>query len=679
MGLFRRNKPDSKPPQPTPSAKPAEPQKPSPTPPAATPAQPVAQTKPAASAPAAQKPAGPATVTMVDAFGRTQQIPREQWKKEVLPQAIDAYQHAPDKLAALLLQYMRDGLSDDLLPAALRLAALDKDVERGLSILAAVQRDVGEYDSAQATLRELQQKLPESLSPLVGLAMIADRQGDRSSATALLWGALQKDGNHPDALHGWLQWEHQRLGDDAYPKALEEACALPGSWRPQLWRARHLLQKGQKDAAMTDYRHVAEKAGDESDALFMMANDLGRAGLLDAVRELVLSRYRLEAHHPGIGVTLLNYYAATKQPKEGMDLLHRLRVRFPRVFDQQLAPFDAEFTRQLVPPAAPLTGQPKVIVFRMDRPLWYGVLGKPEFLLPPPQREGLVLFAGLAVIQDANKQAQVQREDELGRLSRSVPLFLAEQLHLLAGIQCGSALPVVEGGGWVVSSAPWSEDRLTELLTDRERKDTKIVTGTVRPDGNQRRIDLWVYDTATKQRTGHATATGEEGKLGPVYLQLLREVSALVGGKPDLAPAVGSETFWEKYATAQAQLSALVIAAQGLLKKELVFGQRAILEWTLALALDERRSVQARMLLSCALAADAAMGSNVHKELAGPFAELFRVEPAASPFARTALPVLRALGLEPLWRHRRDEILAAGTDTFRQWVARVEGAAGSKA
>lgn len=674
MGLFRRNKPESNPPQPAAAAKPEVKQ-----PAASSNAPAAAGASQGAQPAAAQKPAGPTHVTMVDAFGRPQQIPREQWKKEVLPQAIDAYQHAPDKLAGLLLQYLREGLADDLLPAALRLAALDKDVERGLSILAAIQREIGELDSAQATLRELQQKLPQSLSPLVGLAMIAEKKGERASATALLWGALQKDGNHPDALHGWLQREHERLGDAGFLAALDEACALPGTWRPQLWRARQRLGKGDKDAAMVDYRHVVELAGNDSDALFMMANDLGRAGMLDAVKEFVLPSYRIEAHHPGIGVALLNYFAATKQPKEGMELLHQLRVRFPRVLDQQIAPFDAEFTRQLVPAAAPITGQPKVIVFRMDRPLWYGVLGKPEFLLPPAQREGLVLFAGLAVIQDGPKSPQAQREDELGRLARSVPLFLAEQLHLLAGIPSGAALPVVEGGGWVVSSVPWAEDKLTELLTDKERANTKIVTGTVRPDGNQRRVDLWVYDTATKQRTGHATATAEEGKFGAAYLQLLREVSALVGGKPDLAPAVGNEAFWDRYATAQAQLSALVIAAQGLLKKDLVYGHRAILEWALGLALDERRSVQARMLLSCALAADAAIGSKVHKELASSFAELFRVEPAASPFARTALPVLRALGLEQLWRHRREEILAAGNDTFRAWVARIEGAPQGKA
>jgi hypothetical protein len=42
--------------------------------------------------------------------------------------------------------------------------------------------------------------------------------------------------------------------------------------------------------------------------------------------------------------------------------------------------------------------------------------------------------------------------------------------------------------------------------------------------------------------------------------------------------------------------------------------------------------------------------------------------------------VLRALGLEPLWKQRRDEILAAGPETYRHWIARVEGApAGGKA
>lgn len=667
MGLFRKKKPD---PQPAPAPV-VPPSAPSTPPPAARASAPAAGGS--APAPTAEVPSGPSTVTMFDGFGRPQSIPRDQWRKEMLPKLVDAYAHAPDRLAGMILQYLRDGLAADLLPAALRLAALDADAERGLSILAAVQRDNGEFDAAEGTLKELQQKRPDSLAPLCGFATLRDKRGDRAGAVELLWQALQKDGNHPDALNGFLQWEHQRVGDAGYPEALAKVCALPNTWRPQLMKARFVMHQGDVPAGTALLREVIGRAGHEGDVLFVAANDLGRAGQFDAIQELVLPRYRIDQHHPGIGVALLNYYVATKQPQAGMELLHQLRVRFQRALDQQLAPFDAEFTRMAAPQPQPIQGQPKVLLYRMDRPLWYPVLNKPEFLLPPAQVDKQVLFAALAVIGEQPQTAQVQKEDELGRISRSVPLFLAEQLALLAAVPAGVVLPVVEGGGWVVSAVPWSEEKLAELLSDRERQTSRIVTGSVRAEGKQRRIDLWVYDVAQKQRIGHAAATGEEGKLGPVYLQLLRELSPIVGGKPDLAPQVGNEAFWDRYATGQAQVAALVIASQGAMPKDRVYGHRAILEWLLATALDDRRSVQARMLLSAGLAADAAIGSKVHKELAAPFAELFRAEPANSPFARTALPVLKAMGMQALWQQRREEILQNGGDVLRDWVMRLEG------
>ena len=83
----------------------------------------------------------PTTVTVRDAFGRAQQLPREQWRKDVLPKMVEGLAQRPDQLAAMILQGVRDGLADDLLPAALRLAAVDQNVERGLSMLATVQRE----------------------------------------------------------------------------------------------------------------------------------------------------------------------------------------------------------------------------------------------------------------------------------------------------------------------------------------------------------------------------------------------------------------------------------------------------------------------------------------------------------------------------------------------------------
>lgn len=674
MGLFRKKKPASPATPPLTTGTAANPAAPAPPPsgaPAATPASPAAAT-PAA---AAGAPTGPTTVSLVDGFGRPAQIAREQWKKEVLPQVMQAYQHAPDRLAGALLQYLRDGLAADLLPAALRLAALDPEPERGLSVLAAVQRETGDLEAALATLRELQQKRPQSPVARVGIAVVRDKQGDRAGATALLWEALTIDANQPDALHGWLSWEHERRGEDGYDAALQEACALSGSWRAQLWRARRALDRGQADAAIVDYREVLARAGDESDALWMAVNDLLKADRQDAVRELVLPRYRIERHHPGIGIGLLHHYLATKQPGPGMELLHELRVRFQRALDGQLGRFDAEFTRMSLPPAPVLTAQPKVALYRMDRPLWYQSLGEPSFLLPPEVKPR-VLLAGLAV-QMTGATAQVGREDELGRLSRGVPLFLAEQLWLAARVPAAVALPVADIGGWVVSGVPWAEERLAEMLTADERQRLRLVTGMLAVEGDERRVELYVYDCAQRQRIATLQAKAAAGQFGPALLQLLAGVSAPCGAPAELKPPVGTDVFWDRYATGQAQLAALVVAQAGAMQKDRVYGHRAILEWLLAVALDERRSVQARLLLGAGICADAAIGSKVHRELAAPFAELFRVEPANSPFAQTALLPLRTLGLLQLWQHRRAEIAAAGTDAFRAWLVRHEGQGGA--
>jgi tetratricopeptide (TPR) repeat protein len=661
MGLFRKKKPaDGKPASPPALATPAS--APAPAPAAATPA-----------APPPTATAGPAKVTVRDAFGRPHELPREQWRKDVLPKLVEQCARDPQRLAALVLQGLRDGLAADVLPAALRLPVVDQDAERSLAILAAVQRECGELEGCAATLRELAEKKPQSAALRVGQALLRDRAGARVEALALLWEALQIDSNHADALHGWLAFEHARTGDAGHGEALDRVCGLPGAWRARLLRAHRAFEQSRVDDGLADLREALAGAGDDSDALTLAASDLLRAGRHDQFAELVLPRYRLERHHPNVGVLLLQHFAATRQPALGEQLLHELRVRFPRVLDGQLAPLDAEFARMAPPPALP-QGETKVVLYRIDRPLWFASLGDPEWLLPAkPAGSRRVLCAALAVQSPAALPA-MQREDELGRLSRAVPLFLAEQFWLLSPVRGGAAIPVAEQGGWVVSGVPWAEERLVALLSDAERDDTLLVSGVVRPDGKRRRIDLWVYDCKARQRLGHAAAEGDEGALGPLLLQLLAELSPIVGGPPALRPPVGGDAFCERHATGLAQLAALVIAQLGGLPKDRVYGQRAIFEWLLGVALEQPGFVPAKLAFAAALCADAALGSHVHRELAQPLAELFRVEPPQSAFAKVAVKPLKLLGLEQFWAQRRAAIVAGADQGYLAWLQKVETA-----
>ena len=156
----------------------------------------------------------------------------------VPPGLLKASDNDPDRLTAIIMQSVRDGFAEAVMPAANRLTVIGKDnIERALTVLAVVQRDCDELELAEGTLNELLQRKPGSPAAYVGLGMLQERQGNLDASVELLWQALEKDCNHPDAVHGYLQVRHRQVGDDGYPAEIEKVMALPGAWRAQMWDA----------------------------------------------------------------------------------------------------------------------------------------------------------------------------------------------------------------------------------------------------------------------------------------------------------------------------------------------------------------------------------------------------------------------------------------------------------
>jgi Flp pilus assembly protein TadD len=649
--------------------------------PAATPAAtPVATPAPTPAAPSAAAATGgtPAadSIEATDAFGRRVRLSREQYRKEVLPELLKAHGSDPERLTAIILQGLRDGLAKELIAAANRLTVIDKDPERCLSVLAVVQRDSGDLDAAEFTLRELLQKRPQSPNARVGLAMLQDQRGDLAASEKLLWEALQIDPNHADAVHGYLQLRHRLVGDAGQRAELDKLCALPGSWRPQLWLARlHLLEQDMAAAAAV-YRALFATAGGESDALVMAAGDLAHAGQHALVDELVAPRFLPGRHHPHAGLTLLHHFVATKQHQKGSELLHQMHLHYGHMVGEQLQGFTAEFDRQrlaALPPPPPLPPNARIGLYRLDRPVWYAGLEDPQWLLPPKdQHSKQVLVMALAV--DGQPSLPPGREDELGRLTRSVPLFLAEQIWLSTPHRGTATLPMAEVGGWAVMGRPWPEEQLCSQLGDQERQQTILVTGVLRVDGEQRRIDLWAYDCATRQRIGHAAAEGTSADVGRMLLQLMAELWPVLGGPAQHKPPVGDEVFWGRYLDGLGQHAALVVTMAGGMPKDRLYGERYIVQWLQSLALQEPRWQPAFWLYASGLCVLQQLGSPVPKEHARVVAEMFRQSPPNSAFALLAVRPLRAVGLDNFWQQRRPELMqaAGGHQPYQAWLQRAE-------
>ena len=84
----------------------------------------------AASAPVAEEP----SVRVFDDFGREVLIPVSQWRRELLPQALQGAQNNPEALSAIILDALQTGAIPEILPAAAHLQSIDPIAERGAAV-----------------------------------------------------------------------------------------------------------------------------------------------------------------------------------------------------------------------------------------------------------------------------------------------------------------------------------------------------------------------------------------------------------------------------------------------------------------------------------------------------------------------------------------------------------------
>jgi tetratricopeptide (TPR) repeat protein len=622
-------------------------------------------------------------VEILNAQGQRVSITREQYLTQALPEMLKASDADPERLTQVIMQAVRDGFADNVIAAANRLTVLDKNnIERALTVLAVVQRDSGDLDLAEGTLNELKQRKPDSAAAYVGLGMLQERQGNLDKCEELLWQALQMDCNNPDAVHGYLQTRHRSVGDEAYPAEIEKVMALPGSWRAQMWMARLLLSKDDAAAAAAIYRDKLSGDAVESDALLMAVADLVQNGKHDLIEELIVPRFEPGKHHPHIGMAILQHYHMQKKHVVGEELLHQMYVHYGHMLGAELQQFSGEFDRMRLsklPKMPDLPPNPKINLMRLDRPAWYAGFDDPAWLLPP-KGDGHKHIMVFALAIDGQPKLEPAQEEEIGRATRSLPLWFAEQIWLSTPHRATAALAMAENGGWAVLGRPWPEEQLTAQLPDSERANTILVSGQMRIDGDRRRIDLWAYDCATKQRLGHAAAEGVHAEHGQMLLQLMAELWPLIGGPEGHKPQLGDPSFWHRYADGMGQHSALVITQTGGLPRDRLYGERFITQWLQNAALAETRWQPGFWLLGSAMCVLQQLGSNVPAEHARLISEVFRQSPADSAFVRLCAKILPACGLLSLWQGRRDEIMAAAAQdaNLTAWLQRAESAAQAK-
>ncbi|HEY0079484.1 MAG TPA: tetratricopeptide repeat protein [Pyrinomonadaceae bacterium] len=618
-------------------------------------------------------------IKVYDAYGREFLITKDEWGKNILPQKLSQVWDSPDELYAVIVSALEDGLENAVVDASARLLKIDREYERSYAVRAIVLMSIGRLDEAQALLEKYVDEFGATGVILTNLAKVYDKQGDHEKAEKTLWQSIEIDPNQDSGL-GWLMvLQHEKGGEAGYLNALKRAAAIKGSWRPQLWLARNALEKQRLEEALRYYEHILSLATDQPDALMAISGDLGNKGYLEEMRKLIAPLYSPERHGLLPGLNLLQGYLQTRNYEAGEQLLKALFQLNRPDFGEHLMFYSDEFEKlrnEMVSPveeeAVAAAGELTMVQFEM--PIWLYGMRNPSWMLDERQRLTRIAFLGLANISLNDADApRLQRENELGRLTRSIPFFLLEQFLFSTDSNPSALMPVMPGVGAAVITEPWPFETFANAIPEETRF---VVAGAVEGDNAGYEISLEVWDVALKEKVhkiGKRTSPEEHGQAVLELKDKLMDyfVAARLMQKsrePAFSLPLSAELL-NMYLITLGQSFTLSLLENEMTRRELLWGERNIMTDFLRLAAETEGAQAPKIMLLSAMAKNKNSGSELYKEFKATVLTLLDTEKEkTSPFYKLSPLGYKVYELEEAFTERKRELLETEDVRYRQWL-----------
>jgi hypothetical protein len=320
------------------------------------------------------------------------------------------------------------------------------------------------------------------------------------------------------------------------PANTASATASPatpgGTVIPRLVKARGLLEAKDLPAAVALYQEVLEEAGERADVLVTISGDLGVLGHVKEIVELIAPLYDAQRHGHGTGLNVLQAYLALGNAEAAQHVLDILfELDRPELeerlhgFSNAIADLMEARRRGLLPvqgaghegheegQAAPVE-IPRINLITLSKPIWfYGLEPLAGEILPPKSgRPRRVAFAQLALpgAYEDFEAALLQPEDDLSRLSRAIPLWLAETLFFSPNYLPLAVVGVLQGqqqgNPYALFGAEWTVENLRQLIDSNSEPLDYIFTGALTRKGDTHELTLRLWEVNKLRERKQLTA-----------------------------------------------------------------------------------------------------------------------------------------------------------------------------
>ena len=559
----------------------------------------------------------PNMVRVFDQFGRELFLTKQEWLASVLLPNLEKAWNDPDQLAGFIINGLEDGFTSELLKATERLSTTDRNAERGAVLHAITLLKSGRVDDSERVLQAQIERHGKSGSVLTNLAKVYAERKDNQRMIRTLWQGLELDPNQENAV-GWYEGIHREKDSERGGlEALTQIAALPGSWRAQLWLARSALQHRDLHKARTLYDESISRSPRPVPAqlLMQMSGDLGRQGHLPELISLTAPHFSAEVHGLDVGNNLIKGHLDLGQLDQARVILDQLYAQKRPDWREHLSFWDTELAKaglQIQP--ALKQEQLQITLLTIEGPVWL----KPDspavelFPVRPVDGPSICFLGGSVEYATNSKKTEQQLADTAGRMSRALPLFLAEQAHWSTDARVSTLIPWIVGppGGFVVSGVAWESAQAAHFARQGDRPHDYVVTVHLKTQSEPWLVELHVIRTIDGTSFGSLTASFNMASPETAVPSLARQLISLLrqeaAATPHQVPAAYAEpqgSSFPYYLLRLEQLLAVRCGGMDGANRGFLSGEREIVDGNLQLCLAHPESLIVRLLFAQTLAA----------------------------------------------------------------------------
>jgi tetratricopeptide (TPR) repeat protein len=582
-------------------------------------------------------------IRVFDEFGQEFFISKEEWRTNVLPGALKSHWDRPDELCETIISALNDGFVAEVDRAAERLYQLDPNSSRNVCVYAIVHLKNERLNEAERVLRSFLEKSGDDGSVLTNLAKVFAARGETKKQDETLWYALTIDPNQDNALRWYEALSRERSGEEAALDGLLRVAQHPNSWLPQLWLARAALKANDLPLAINYYREGLSHAGSNipADLLMQMSGDLGNHGHLAELLALTEPYFAPEQHGLQVGNNLIKANVKLGHIDVARKILDQLYSLQRPDWKETLSYWDTEIAKTQVAKTVELTEPLSITMLSIEGPVWLKLDSPAAKIFPLTSKDGpLITFLGSSATTSNRTQGiGPQIADAPGRMSRALPLFLAEQVSFASEAKVQTFIPwISEGsGGFVLSGVAWTDGDALECVRRSESKTKYVVVTHLTTGSDPWSVDLRVLQTSSGERVAELQSFFAQPIPGEPVIELSHRLINLIteqlhvkGATIPLYRVPDTESI-PNYLLRLEQLLAVRCAGLEALSREFLYVEREIIDGNLQLCLTCPDNIASRILLVQTLLTMNKIKPEVVREFIERVAMLQKDKPLAEP------------------------------------------------